>query len=171
MVKCVEYCPSGAVKLGQKLNTKNGPIKYPKHELPDHMPWGKDKWDEDYRDKNRINCYQTGTAPCKVACPAHIAVEGYVKMVKEGRFRDALALIKKDNPFPAICGRVCNKRCEAACTRGKIDEAVAIDDIKKFVRRMSYKLKLTDEAQKQLLQWKKSGKKKDLAKIFHYSRS
>ena len=132
-VKCVEYCPSGAVKLGQKLNTKNGPIKYPKHELPDHMPWGKDKWDEDYRDKNRINCYQTGTAPCKVACPAHIAVEGYIKMVKEGRFRDALALIKKDNPFPAICGRVCNKRCEAACTRGKIDEAVAIDDIKKFV--------------------------------------
>lgn len=131
--KCVEYCPSGAVKLGQKLNTKNGPIKYPKHELPDHMPWGKDKWDEDYRDKNRINCYQTGTAPCKVACPAHIAVEGYIKMVKEGRFRDALALIKKDNPFPAICGRVCNKRCEAACTRGKIDEAVAIDDIKKFV--------------------------------------
>lgn len=131
--KCVEYCPSGAVKLGQKLNTKNGPIKYPKHELPDHMPWGKDKWDEDYRDKNRINCYQTGTAPCKVACPAHIAVEGYIKMVKEGRFRDALALIKKDNPFPAICGRVCKKRCEAACTRGKIDEAVAIDDIKKFV--------------------------------------
>lgn len=131
--KCVEYCPSGAVKLGQKLNTKNGPIKYPKHELPDHMPWGKDKWDEDYRDKNRVNCYQTGTAPCKVACPAHIAVEGYIKMVKEGRFRDALALIKKDNPFPAICGRVCNKRCEAACTRGKIDEAVAIDDIKKFV--------------------------------------
>lgn len=131
--KCVEYCPSGAVKLGQKLNTKNGPIKYPKHELPDHMPWGKDKWDEDYRDKNRINCYQTGTAPCKVTCPAHIAVEGYIKMVKEGRFRDALALIKKDNPFPAICGRVCNKRCEAACTRGKIDEAVAIDDIKKFV--------------------------------------
>lgn len=131
--KCVEYCPSGAVKLGQKLNTKNGPIKYPKHELSDHMPWGKDKWDEDYRDKNRINCYQTGTAPCKVACPAHIAVEGYIKMVKEGRFRDALALIKKDNPFPAICGRVCNKRCEAACTRGKIDEAVAIDDIKKFV--------------------------------------
>lgn len=131
--KCVEYCPSGAVKLGQKLNTKNGPIKYPKHELPDHMPWGKDKWDEDYRDKNRINCYQTGTAPCKVACPDHIAVEGYIKMVKEGRFRDALALIKKDNPFPAICGRVCNKRCEAACTRGKIDEAVAIDDIKKFV--------------------------------------
>ena len=131
--KCVEYCPSGAVKLGQKLNTKNGPIKYPKHELPDYMPWGKDKWDEDYRDKNRINCYQTGTAPCKVACPAHIAVEGYIKMVKDGRFRDALALIKKDNPFPAICGRVCNKRCEAACTRGKIDEAVAIDDIKKFV--------------------------------------
>ena len=131
--KCVEYCPAGAVKLGQKLNTKNGPITYPKHELPDYMPWGEDKWDENYRDNNRINCYQTGTAPCKVACPAHVAVQGYIKMVKEGRYKDALALIKKDNPFPAICGRVCNKRCEKACTRNNIDEAVSIDEIKKFV--------------------------------------
>ena len=131
--KCVEYCPAGAVKLGQKLCTKDGEIQYPKHELPDAAKWGKDKYDEDYRDNNRKNCYDTGTAPCKVACPAHIAVQGYIRKAKEGKYQEALALIKKDNPFPAICGRVCNKRCEDACTRGTVDEAVAIDDIKKFI--------------------------------------
>ena len=131
--KCVEYCPAGAVKLGQKLCTKNGPVVYPKHELPDHLSWGKDKWDEDYRDNNRINCYDTGTAPCKTACPAHIAIQGYLKMAAQGRYQDALALIKKDNPFPAICGRVCNKRCEDACTRGLFDQAVSIDAVKKFI--------------------------------------
>ena len=131
--KCVEYCPAGAVRLGQKLCTKNGPMTYPKHELPDHLSWGEDKWDEDYRDNNRINCYDSGTAPCKTACPAHIAIQGYLKMAAQGRYRDALALIKKDNPFPAICGRVCNKRCEDVCTRGMIDEAVSIDAVKKFI--------------------------------------
>ena len=131
--KCVEYCPAGAVKLGQKLCTKNGPIKYPKHELPDYMSWGEDKWDEDYRDNNRINCYETGTAPCKTACPAHIAIQGYLKMAKLGKYKEALALIKKDNPFPAICGRVCNKRCEDACTRGLYDDPVSIDAVKKFI--------------------------------------
>ena len=87
----------------------------------------------DYRDKNRINCYDTGTAPCKTACPAHIAVQGYLKMAAQGRYRDALALIKKENPFPAVCGRICNRRCEDACTRGTIDQAVAIDAVKKFI--------------------------------------
>ena len=132
--KCVEYCPAGAVKLGQKLCKKDGTeVAYPKHELPDKLVWGKDKYDENYRDNNRINCYETGTSPCKAACPAHVAVQGYIRKAKEGKYQEALALIKKDNPFPAICGRVCNKRCEAACTRGSIDQAVAIDDIKKFI--------------------------------------
>ncbi|SCH64145.1 Glutamate synthase [NADPH] small chain [uncultured Ruminococcus sp.] len=132
--KCVEYCPAGAVKLGQKLCKKDGTeVAYPKHELPDKLVWGKDKYDENYCDNNRINCYETGTSPCKAACPAHVAVQGYIRKAKEGKYQEALALIKKDNPFPAICGRVCNKRCEAACTRGTIDQAVAIDDIKKFI--------------------------------------
>lgn len=137
--RCVEYCPAGAVKLGQKLCTKNGPIKYPKHVLPDNIKWGKEKWDEDYRDKNRINCYDSGTSPCKTACPAHIAVQGYLKLASQGRYKDALALIKKENPFPAICGRVCNKRCEAACTRNLIDKAVAIDEVKKFIAEQDLK--------------------------------
>lgn len=132
--KCVEFCPAGAVKLGQKLCKKDGSaVTYPKQELPDAVKWGKEKWSPDYRDKNRINCYDTGTAPCKTACPAHIAVQGYLKMAAQGRYTDALALIKKDNPFPAVCGRVCNKRCEEACTRATLDEAVAIDDVKRFI--------------------------------------
>lgn len=133
--RCVEYCPAGAVKLGQKLCTKDGPVIYPKQELPDRVKWGPEKWDEDYRDNNRINCYDTGTAPCKTACPAHIAVQGYLKMAAQGRYTDALALIKKENPFPAVCGHVCNRRCEDACTRGTVDEAVAIDEVKKFIAR------------------------------------
>ncbi|MCR5228925.1 MAG: FAD-dependent oxidoreductase [Solobacterium sp.] len=132
--KCVEVCPAGAAKLGQKLCRKNGTkVTYPMHELPDETEWGEDKWDRDYRDHNRINCYDTGTAPCKTACPAHLAVQGYVRMAAEGRYRDALRLIRQDNPFPAVCGAVCNRRCEDRCTRGMIDEPVAIDEIKKFL--------------------------------------
>ena len=131
--RCVEYCPAGAVRLGQKLCTKHGEQTYPKQPLPDAMKWGKHMWDEDYRDKNRINCYPTGTAPCKTACPAHIAVQGYLKKAAEGKYREALELIKRENPFPAVCGRVCNRRCEDACTRGTIDQPIAIDAVKKFI--------------------------------------
>lgn len=132
--RCVEYCPAGAVRLGQKLCLKDGSEqKYPKEPLPDNFKWGEFMWHDDYRDRNRINCYDTGTAPCKTACPAHIAIQGYLKMASQGRYDEALALIKKENPFPAVCGRVCNKRCEEACTRGTIDQAVAIDAVKKFI--------------------------------------
>lgn len=131
--KCVEVCPVGAAKLGQKLCTKHGEIEYPKTLLPDAERWGRDKWDPDYRDHAKINCYETGTSPCKTACPAHLAVQGYIKLAAEGRYLDALKLIKQDNPFPAVCGAICNRRCEDACTRGTVDQAVAIDEIKKFI--------------------------------------
>lgn len=132
--KCVEFCPAGAVKLGQKLCDKEGcEVQYPRIPLPSEQPWGEHMWSHNYRDVNRINCYDTGTAPCKTACPAHVAVQGYLKLAKEGRYDGALALIKKDNPLPAVCGHVCNRRCEDACTRGTVDEAVAIDEVKRFL--------------------------------------
>lgn len=137
--QCVEVCPVGAAKLGQKLCTKNGEIQYPKALLPDAEKWGPDKWDRNYRDNAKINCYDTGTAPCKTACPAHLPVQGYVKMAGEGRYMDALKLIKHENPFPAVCGAICNRRCEDACTRGTIDQAVAIDEIKKFIAEQELK--------------------------------
>ena len=120
--KCVEVCPAGAAKLGQKLCTKSGPIQYPKHELPDAVKWGPEKWSPNYKEDNEINCYDSGTAPCKT-----------------GRYLDALKLIKQDNPFPAVCGSICNRRCEEECTRGDVDRAVAIDEIKKFIAQQELK--------------------------------
>ena len=137
--KCVEVCPAGAVKLGQKLCTKKGEVEYPKQELPSGLKWGEDKWNWNYVADNRKNCHESGTAPCKTACPAHIAIQGYIKLAKEGRYLDALKLIKQDNPFPSVCGYVCNRRCEDACTRGAIDKALAIDEIKKFIAEQDLK--------------------------------
>ena len=138
--KCVETCPAGAVRLGQKLCTKDGPIQYPRHELPDDTRWGEDHWNKNYRNENGcIQTWPTGTAPCKVACPAHIAIQGYIKMAGDGRYQDALKLIKKDNPFPAVCGSICRKYCEDACTRGTVDQALSIDEIKKFIAEQDMK--------------------------------
>ena len=132
--KCVEVCPVGAAKLGQKLCKADGTrVKYPMHDIPDDNVWGEDRWDPDYRDHNKLNCYDSGTSPCKTACPAHIAVQGYIKMAAEGRYAEAVRLIRQDNPFPAVCGAVCNRRCEDRCTRGTVDQPVAIDEIKKFL--------------------------------------
>ena len=132
--RCVEVCPAGAVSLGQKLCRKNGEaMKYPKALLPSDKPWSQDDWNWDYRDTNRIETHDSGTAPCKTACPAHIAIQGYLKLAAQGRYTDALALIKKNNPLPAVCGHICNRRCEEACTRGSIDQAIAIDEVKKFI--------------------------------------
>ena len=131
--KCAEVCPAGAAKLGQKLCTKTGPVTYPKQPLPDDNHWGEHMWSPNYKDDNQKQCHESGTAPCKTACPAHIAVQGYINLAAQGRYLDALKLIKQDNPFPAVCGRICNKRCEAECTRGSVDEAVAIDEVKRFI--------------------------------------
>ena len=133
--KCVETCPAGAVKMGQKLCRKDGSeVEYPHAPLPDNNIWGAYAWDEDYRDTARMsNTYPTGSAPCKAACPAHVPVQAYLRLAHEGKYREALAMIKTENPFPAVCGRVCNKRCESECTRGKIDAPVSIDAVKKYV--------------------------------------
>ena len=132
--KCAEICPAGAAKLGQKLCTKSGPVVYPKARTGnDHMKWTEADWNKNYRDDNQKVCHESGTSPCKAACPAHIAVQGYINLAAQGRYDEALKLIKQDNPFPAICGSICNRRCEDACMRGSIGEPVAIDEIKKFI--------------------------------------
>lgn len=139
--KCVEVCPAGAVKLGQKLCRKDGKeVKYPHAPLPNNNKWGQYAWDEEYRDTARLsNTYESGSAPCKAACPAHVPVQAYLKLAHDGKFREALAMIKTENPFPAVCGRVCNKRCELACTRGDVDSPVSIDAVKKFVADLEIK--------------------------------
>jgi heterodisulfide reductase subunit A-like polyferredoxin len=80
-----------------------------------------------------------GIAPCKNACPAGISVQGYVALIAEGRYQEALNLVKQNNPLPAICGRVCHHPCESACNRKDVDEPVAIDYLKRFVADLDLK--------------------------------
>ena len=129
--QCVEVCPGNALKLGQKLCATND-TSAPKYtKITETFNFAK-AVNEDYREK-REDVLPSGTAPCKAACPAHIPVQGYLKLAAQGRYNEALELIKTENPFPAVCGRICNKRCEAECTRGDVDEAVAIDEVKRFI--------------------------------------
>ena len=129
--QCVEVCPGNALKLGQKL-CADCALPEPEYtKVTETFNFAK-AVNENYRE-NREDVMPTGTAPCKAACPAHVPVQGYLKLAAQGRYTDALELIKKENPFPAVCGRICNKRCEAECTRGSVDEAVAIDEVKRFI--------------------------------------
>lgn len=129
--ECVENCPSNAVTLGQNLCTKK-PIPAPKEkETPYDTKWREDKWNPDYRHRKVVA--ESGTSPCKSECPAHIAIQGYIKMASQGKYREALEVIKRENPFPAVCGRICPRKCESACTRGNFDEPLAVDEIKKFI--------------------------------------
>lgn len=129
--QCVENCPVNALKLGQKLCGSPAEEKPETISPRDHV-WPEKRWNVNYRE-NRENVTDEGTSPCKAACPAHIAVQGYIKLASQGRYREALELIKKENPFPAVCGRICPRSCESACTRGGVDEPVAVDEIKKFI--------------------------------------
>ena len=129
--QCVENCQANALKLGQKHSIVDPDIsKAYQNDL--QIPWDKKSFNVDYR-VNRSDVMPSGTSPCKAACPAHVPVQGYLKLAGEGRYTEALELIKKENPFPAVCGRICNKPCEAACSRASVDSAVAIDDVKKFI--------------------------------------
>ncbi|OYP22150.1 pyridine nucleotide-disulfide oxidoreductase, partial [Lachnotalea glycerini] len=129
--ECVENCQVNALRLGQNLCTKE-PLPTPKEkDTPFDTKWGKDRWDPDYR--NRKVVMESGTSPCKSECPAHIVVICFIKMASQGRYKEALELIKKENPFPAVCGRICPRKCESACTRAGIDEPLAVDEVKKFL--------------------------------------
>lgn len=130
---CVEVCPQNAVKLGQKLCEKL-PTKIHNKEIPNnHLVFGPKHWQPDFLTNRDHVVPETGTAPCKTNCPAHISVQGYLKKAAQGKYDEALAIIKKENPFPAICGRVCSRYCEQVCTRGDIDSPVVIDEVKRFI--------------------------------------
>ena len=129
--ECVVNCPVNALKLGQKLCSVK-PLPKEIIETPRDTEWGPDRWNPDYR-INRKNVVDTGTSPCKTECPAHIAIQGYIKLASQGKYKEALELIKHENPFPAVCGRICPRKCESECTRGDIDDPIAIDEIKKFI--------------------------------------
>ena len=129
--QCVENCQTNAVRLGQKHCLTDSHIS-DAYASDKEIPWDKKSYNIDYR-TTRTDTMPSGTAPCKAECPAHVPVQGYITLAAQGRYTEALELIKKENPFPAVCGRICNKACEDACTRGSVDAPIAIDDIKKFI--------------------------------------
>jgi len=88
---------------------------------------------------NKFVIDKRGYPPCRVACPAHVNAQGYVALISQGKFREALEVVRRTMPFPAICGRVCNHPCELDCERGKVDEPIAIRSLKRFIS--DYELK------------------------------
>jgi NADPH-dependent glutamate synthase beta chain and related oxidoreductases len=127
---CVDVCPQNAIKLGNGL-CGSVEKQIDRYDTYYDTPWGKDKHNNNYRARTMVT--NSGTAPCKTKCPAHISVQGYIEKAAQGKYQEALELIKKDNPFPAVCGRICPHPCEDECTRGTIDESLAIDAIKLFI--------------------------------------
>jgi NADPH-dependent glutamate synthase beta subunit-like oxidoreductase/NAD-dependent dihydropyrimidine dehydrogenase PreA subunit len=130
--QCVENCPTNALKLGQKICPKTSLPEAPEGPKITNHVWTEKMWNHDWR-TTRKNVVETGTSPCKTNCPANIAVQGYIRLAALGQYREALELIKKENPFPAVCGRICPRKCESECTRGDIDSPLAVDEVKKFL--------------------------------------
>ncbi len=151
---CVEVCPENAVLLGRKLCEKTETV-IPETPVNIDRHLGKKAWQPDFLTTRQNVVSETGTSPCKTACPAHVPVQGYLKLAGEGNYRDALELIKRENPFPAICGRICPHKCEAACTRGLLDAPVAIDDVKRFIAEQDMKAETRFVPQKRFSEGKK----------------
>ena len=114
---CAEACPVGIPNpFNEGLNNKHAAFKL----YPQAVP-------------NAYAIEKAGIAPCRDACPAGQRAQGYIALIQEGRWDDSMRVIKMDNPFPGICGRICNHRCEDACNRNKVDEPINIRALKRFV--------------------------------------
>jgi len=84
-------------------------------------------------------CSDLFISPCENTCPANVNVPGYTALIAQGRFIDAYHLIRQENPFPSVCGRICTRPCESKCRRATTDESVAICDLKRFVADYAHK--------------------------------
>lgn len=129
--ECVKICPVNAVTLGTNY-AKDEKSQLPEYKKAYDTPLKKQVKHWNYINERNLVATK-GTSPCKTTCPAHISVQGYIEKASEGKYLEALKVIKKDNPLPAVCGRVCPHPCENECTRGSVDAPIAIDAIKMFI--------------------------------------
>ncbi|MGI6777654.1 MAG: NADH-quinone oxidoreductase subunit NuoF [Acetivibrionales bacterium] len=120
IIKETAMCGLGQTAPNPVLST----IKYFREEYEEHIK---------YKYCRAGVCADMFISPCENACPAGVNVPGYIALIAAGRLRDAYNLIRKDNPFPAICGRVCTHPCESKCRRAQLDEPIAISDLKRYV--------------------------------------
>jgi heterodisulfide reductase subunit A len=121
--ECIEVCP---VTSPREFDMGLGARKAIYRPFPQAVP-------------NIFVIDKRGTPPCRAACPAGVNTQGYIALITQGKFNEALELIRRDIPFPGVCGRICYHPCEAECERGKVDESVAINALKRFVS--DYELK------------------------------
>ena len=126
VIKDTAMCGLGQTAPNPVLST----IRYFRDEYEEHI-------------KNRYCkagvCSDLFISPCENTCPANINVPGYLSLIAAGRFVDAYNLIRQENPFPAVCGRICTHPCESKCRRATLDEAVAIRELKRYVADYAYK--------------------------------
>ena len=125
-IKDTAMCGLGQTAPNPVLST----IKYFRDEYEEHIK---------YKYCRSGVCSELFISPCENTCPANVNVPGYLNLVAAGRFIDAYNLIRQENPFPAVCGRICTSPCESKCRRGTLDEAVAIRELKRYVADYAYK--------------------------------
>jgi len=120
MIKEAAICGLGQTAPNPVLNM----IKYFREEYEEHIK---------YKYCRAGVCSDLFISPCQNACPAGVNVPGYIALIAAGRFKDAYNLIRKENPFPAVCGRICTHPCESKCRRSQLDEPISIADLKRYV--------------------------------------
>jgi NADH-quinone oxidoreductase subunit F len=119
-IKDTALCGLGQTAPNPVLST----IKYFRDEYEEHIK---------YKYCRAGVCSELFISPCENACPANVNVPGYLALIAAGRVKDAYNLIRQENPFPSVCGRVCTHPCESKCRRGQMDEPIAISDLKRYV--------------------------------------
>ncbi|MDI6708702.1 MAG: FAD-dependent oxidoreductase, partial [Candidatus Thermoplasmatota archaeon] len=123
--ECTKRCP---VELKDEFNARLSNRKAIYRPFPQAIP-------------NKFTIDKKGISPCRNACPAGVNAQGYTALISQGKFKEALALIREKNPFPGICGRVCHHPCEEECNRKELEEPIAIAALKRFVADYELKLK------------------------------
>ena len=115
--ECAKVCPvSRPNEYNEKLDFRKAIFK----QYPQAIPGG-------------FGISKNGTAPCKATCPAHVSIQGFVALVNDGRYDEALKLFKEEHPFPGVCGRVCHHPCEGECTRAQVDQPLAVRELHRFL--------------------------------------
>ncbi|HDR14848.1 MAG TPA: FAD-dependent oxidoreductase [Desulfobacteraceae bacterium] len=115
--ECAKVCPTD---LPDEYNLGLGSRKAVYKSYPQAIPGG-------------FAITKRGTAPCKSTCPAHVSIQGYIALINQGEYREALEVFMDSHPFPAVCGRVCHHPCEGICTRGDVEEPLAIQYLHRFL--------------------------------------
>ncbi|MDI6856669.1 MAG: FAD-dependent oxidoreductase, partial [Candidatus Thermoplasmatota archaeon] len=114
---CSKNCP---VEIPNQFEMNLAPRKAIYRPFPQAVP-------------NKFTIDKRGISPCRNACPAGVNAQGYIALISQAKFKEALALIREKNPFPAICSRVCHHPCEEECNRKELEEPIAVAALKRFV--------------------------------------